>query len=87
MIVGNCITSAIPDDVCQLNSTSLQCSDLTADTCFCERGYTGNRSCSLSSRLSCNCDFSPRIFSLREASLVPSPSFLHAERSASCYGQ
>lgn len=37
--LGECITSAKNDSVCDLNSVAVQCDNLTATQCSCHVGY------------------------------------------------
>lgn len=39
LLVGDCVTSVFPGDVCGLNSVTSTCSNLTATTCTCREGY------------------------------------------------
>ena len=36
---GMCITSALPGEVCNLQSHAAECKDFTATTCKCNNGY------------------------------------------------
>ena len=49
LFLGNCITSIDREDVCELNSTAINCVNdtLTARNCLCEKGFSGSRACYL----------------------------------------
>ena len=47
--LGNCITDVSLGDVCELNSTALECVNdtLIVSSCLCDIGYMGTRACHL----------------------------------------